>query len=71
MNKLSQLIFLLVVTMTSYGQNTSKWFNKNETERIEKFLSSDALEGRKVYSKGIEMAANFIANATRSFNLSA
>jgi len=62
MNKLSLLIFLLVVTMTSYGQNTSKWFNKNETERIEKFLSSDALEGRKVYSKGIEMAANFIAN---------
>lgn len=62
MNKLSLLIVLLVTTVTSYCQNPNKYLNKSETERIEKFLSSDALEGRKVYSKGIELAADFIAN---------
>ena len=62
MNKFSLLIVLLVTTVTSYCQNPNKYLNKSETERIEKFLSSDALEGRKVYSKGIELAADFIAN---------
>ena len=62
MNKISLLVILIVTTVTSYGQNPNKYLNKSETERIEKFLSSDALEGRKVYSKGIELAADFIAN---------
>lgn len=62
MNKFSLLIVFLVTTVTSYCQNPNKYLNKSETERIEKFLSSDALEGRKVYSKGIELAADFIAN---------
>jgi hypothetical protein len=62
MNKTSLVIILLVVTLTSYCQNVTKYLNKSETERLEKFLSSDALEGRKVYSKGIELAADFIAN---------
>ena len=62
MNKISLLVILIVTTVTSYCQNPNKYLNKSETERIEKFLSSDALEGRKVYSKGIELAADFIAN---------
>ena len=36
--------------------------NESETERIEKFLSSDDLAGRQIYTAGIEKAANFIAN---------
>ena len=62
MHKISLFIFLLVVSNTAFSQNESKYLNSSESERIEKFLSSDALEGRKVYSKGIELAADFIAN---------
>lgn len=69
MYKISLFIILLVATLTSYSQNASKYLNKSESERIEKFLSSDALEGRKVYSKGIELAADFIANEFRQNGL--
>jgi putative aminopeptidase FrvX len=43
--------------------------NKSETERIEKYLSSDELEGRRTYSKGIDKAADFIANEFKQSGL--
>jgi hypothetical protein len=54
-------IFFFIANVT-IGQQINSIINKAETERIEKYLSSDALEGRKTYSKGIDIAANFIAN---------
>lgn len=64
MNKKTILVamsFILIV-FNANSQKAEAFINKNETERIEKFLSSDELEGRQVYSKGIDKAAQFIAN---------
>ena len=44
------------------AQDVNAIINKAETERIEKYLSSDELEGRRTFSKGIDKAAEFIAN---------
>lgn len=62
--KLTPLFLFLFITPSSlvWSQTSKIAIDKSETERIEKFLSSDALEGRKLYSKGIETAANFIDN---------
>ena len=43
--------------------------DKSETERIEKYLSSNELEGRKTFSKGIDKAADFIGNEFKQANL--
>ena len=51
------------------GQKSLVTINKMETERIEKYLSSDELEGRKTFSKGIDKAADFIANEFKQTNL--
>lgn len=59
----------LFVTLFGYSQNLNQIINFSETERIEKYLSSDALEGRKVYSKGIDVAANFIAQEFSNIGL--
>lgn len=44
------------------SQNAAQVITQSETERIEKYLSSDELAGRQIYTPGIEMAAKFIAN---------
>jgi hypothetical protein len=53
---------LVCVTTFLHSQNAVKLINESETERIEKYLSSDELAGRQIYTAGIEMAAKFIAN---------
>ena len=61
--KLLIVTFCLVVfTSLLHSQKAAKLINESETERIEKFLSSDDLAGRQIYTAGIEKAANFIAN---------
>lgn len=60
--------FSMVVNFV-FGQNEKSIINKAETERIEKYLSSDALEGRKTFSKGIDKAADFIANEFKQTGL--
>ena len=50
-----------------YAQNDI--INKAETERIEKYLSSNELEGRRTFSKGIDKAADFIANEFKQTGL--
>ena len=52
----------IIGSMTVQAQTNKIVINKTETERIEKYLSSDELAGRKTFSPGIEKAANFIAN---------
>ena len=42
---------------------------KSETERIERVLASDEMEGRKTFSPGIEKAAAFIAKEFESVGL--
>jgi hypothetical protein len=53
---------LVVFTSLLHSQKAAKLINESETERIEKYLSSDELAGRQIYTAGIEMAAKFIAN---------
>jgi hypothetical protein len=60
--KKSFLLLLLVATSATYGQKALKTITVEETERIEKILSSDAMEGRRTFSPGIEKAASFIAS---------
>lgn len=52
----------LLIGINLEAQKQTIVINKTETERIEKYLSSDELEGRKTFSKGIDKAAAFIAN---------
>ncbi len=59
---LSLCSFAILLGLNVKAQNKPISINKVETERIEQYLSSDELEGRKTFSKGIEKAAVFIAN---------
>jgi Peptidase family M28 len=62
-------LFLLssLLGFNLYAQNDI--INKAETERIEKYLSSNELEGRRTFSKGIDKAADFIANEFKQTGL--
>ena len=64
MYKKALIVILCLVCVTTFlhSQNAVKLINESETERIEKYLSSDELAGRQIYTPGIEMAAKFIAN---------
>lgn len=62
--------YLLFITTNSEAQKALKFIQQNETERIEKYLSSDELGGRQIYTPGIEKAANFIANEFKQNGLS-
>ncbi|MHA8051787.1 M20/M25/M40 family metallo-hydrolase [Aquirufa sp. ROCK-SH2] len=58
-----RILFLiaLVFPYQFFGQSIDKLIRLSETERIEKYLSSDELEGRKPFTPGIEKAAQFIS----------
>jgi hypothetical protein len=58
---LSFCLFLLASSLI-FGQSIDKIILKSETERIERFLSSDDLAGRKPFTPGIEKAAQFISD---------
>ena len=60
--KKSFLLLLIVASSATYGQKALKIITVEETERIEKMLSSDAMEGRRTFSPGIDKAASFIAS---------
>ena len=64
MKHLKICLLLLAVGLAgkSWSQDLLNTISKAETERIEKYLASDELEGRKTFSKGIDKAAAFIAN---------
>ena len=54
------LFFILFFASTLNAQPIDKIINAKEVERIESILSSDAMEGRRVFTPGIEKAAAFI-----------
>lgn len=70
MKKVNILFLLLLLVFTNIvSAQQINIINKAETERIEKYLSSDELEGRRTYSKGIDKAADFIANEFKQSGL--
>lgn len=60
-----KIIFLAIVQagfiISTYAQDINKIINVAEVERIEKILSADDMQGRKIFTPGIEKAADFIA----------
>ena len=63
---------LVVVSMLPFfalAQNADSVINANAVERIEKKLSSDALRGRKVFTKDIQKASAFIESEFKKIGL--
>lgn len=67
--KLYLLITFSLLAKFSLAQNIDKLISVAEVERIEKVLSSDSLKGRKPFTPGIEMAADFITNEFKKSKL--
>ena len=59
----------LLMPYLGISQLIEKVVTKAETERIERVLSSDAMEGRRTFSPGIDKAAAFIAKEFESAGL--
>lgn len=54
---------LLIATGTvGYAQNLDQLINATETERIERVLASDEMQGRRTFMPGIDKAGDFIAS---------
>jgi Zn-dependent M28 family amino/carboxypeptidase len=62
------ICFFLGVTQLS-AQDTDTLINKNEVERLEKILSADDMQGRAVFTPGIEKAADFITHEFKTSGL--
>ncbi len=59
----------LFATVIASSQSIDKLINVEEVERIEKILSSDAMEGRKTFTPSIDRAADFIGEEFKKNNL--
>jgi Zn-dependent M28 family amino/carboxypeptidase len=69
MKRIIVLGLLLVTTSFLFAQNIDAIINAKEVERIEKILSADDMQGRKVNTPGIEKAADFIAAEFKKIGL--
>ena len=69
MKLLLPVLSLLVVTTRTTAQNPDKIITRNEVERIEKVLSSDAMEGRRTFTPGLDRAGDFIAEEFKKAGL--
>jgi len=58
-----------LISLLSFSQNIDKIINAAEVERIERILSADDMQGRKVFTPGIDKAADFIAAEFAKSNL--
>lgn len=54
-------VFVVLNIFSAASQDIDKIINTDEAGRIEKILSSDDMQGRKVFTPGIEKAADFIS----------
>ncbi len=64
------LFFLLLFSSSiSFPQKINLIINEQETKRIETVLSSDDMQGRKVFTSGIEKAAEFIESEFKKTGL--
>lgn len=62
MKKFSVLFLALLICFSALGQRTEDIVDEKEVTRILNTLASDEMEGRASFSRGIEKAANFIAD---------
>ena len=58
---MKKIFLILALPLLTQAQKIDKIITRAETERIETYLASDELAGRKPFTPGIEKAANFIA----------
>ncbi len=67
---MKKILFLLFLPSLVFAQKKAlKVINVTETERIERMLSSDEMEGRRTFSPGIEKAGTFIASEFEKIGL--
>ena len=62
-------LLAIVISSGLYSQKALKVIKVKETERIERILSSDEMQGRRTSTPGIEKAANFIASEFEKIGL--
>jgi len=62
MKKICSAFVLLLLSSVTIAQKALKVISIKETERIERILSADDMQGRRTFTPGIEKAANFIAS---------
>jgi len=61
MSTIKLICITLLIPSLGISQIINKVITKSETERIERVLASDEMEGRRTFSPGIDKAAAFIA----------
>jgi Zn-dependent M28 family amino/carboxypeptidase len=69
MNIIKLICIALIIPSLGSSQLINKVVTKSETERIERALASDEMEGRRTFSPGIDKAAAFIAKEFESAGL--
>jgi len=68
-NLILPLILLVTMVPAAKGQRLEYVINSAEAERIGKILASDEMAGRRVFTPGIEMAADMIESEFRKIGL--
>lgn len=63
------LVAFLLLSLSSFAQQIEDLITEKEVARIEKILSSDEMEGRRTFTKGIDKAAAFIADEFKKTGL--
>ncbi len=63
------LVAFLLLSLSSFAQKIEDLITEKEVARIEKILSSDEMEGRRTFTKGIDKAAAFIADEFKKTGL--
>ncbi|MBL0883704.1 MAG: M28 family peptidase [Chitinophagaceae bacterium] len=63
------LVAVLLLSLSSFAQKIEDLITEKEVARIEKILSSDEMEGRRTFTKGIDKAAAFIADEFKKTGL--
>jgi hypothetical protein len=61
--------FVLITIFSAGAQDINKIINADEAGRIEKVLAADEMQGRKVFTPGIDKAADFIAGEFKKAGL--
>jgi hypothetical protein len=59
---MKKIFLLLALPLLAQAQKIDKIITRSETERIETYLASNELAGRKPFTPGIEKAAQFISS---------
>ena len=69
MKKIFLLLAIASISLSIKAQNVDKLIDSNEVKRIIQTLASDDMEGRLIFTPGIEKAAQFIAAEFKKIGL--